>query len=171
MLAVILLSLGIASRLIVHIPDFTPIISVALLSGAYIKSRYGAILLPLALMAVTDVFIGFHETMLFTWGSMVLITVLGFWLKNHKNLKTVLGTSLCSAIIFFVITNLGVWLVSGMYLHTLQGLGECFVLAIPYFRNELASTLIYSTLLFGAYELIAHRLQGTRLAPISLSNK
>ena len=171
MLAVILLSLGIASRLIIHIPDFTPIISVALLSGAYIKSRYGAVLLPLVLMAITDIFLGFHETMLFTWGSMVLITCLGFWLQNRKNIKTVLGTSVCAAVVFFVITNFGVWLVSGMYPHTMPGLRDCFVLAIPYFRAELASTLIYSTGLFLAYELIANRLRKTRLAPIFLSTK
>ena len=43
-------------------------------------------LVPLALMVISDFIIGFYHVMFFTWGSIVLISVLGLWLKEKKNL-------------------------------------------------------------------------------------
>jgi len=165
MLATCLLVLGIISRLIVHSWNFTPVIALALFGGVYLKKKQ-AILLPLILLAVTDIILGFHETMLFTWGSVILIAAIGLWIKKNKNLKTVLGGGLVSAVLFFIVTNLGVWLVSGMYPLTLAGLSECFVLAIPFFRNTLLGTFVYGFILFGVYEIIAARIKDTRLANV-----
>jgi hypothetical protein len=162
MLAMCLLVLGILSRLIVHSWNFTPVIAIALFGGVYLKKKQ-AILLPLVLFAVTDIILGFHKTMFFTWGSAVVIAMIGMWAKENKNFKTILGSGLVSAILFFVVTNFGVWLVSGMYPLTLAGLSECFILAVPFFRNTLASTLVYGVILFGTYEIIAARVKNTRL--------
>lgn len=167
MLAIGLFVLGIISRLVLHIPNFTPVIALALFGGFYLKRQY-AILLSVGLMVITDVFLGLHNTVLFTWGSMALIASLGFWARERKGTATVVATSLISAILFFVITNFGVWIVSGMYPHTFAGLTTCYVLAIPFFRNMLLSTVVYSLLFFGAYEMIASRISGTKLAPIVL---
>ena len=163
MLAIILLILGIFSRLITHIPNFTPVIALSLFSGVYLK-RNQAIILPLLLLAVTDLILGFHETMAFTYSSVLIISLIGLWLKNHKNVKNITVTSLYSSIIFFAITNLGVWLASGMYPMTASGLKECFILAIPFFKTELFSTILYTVVFFGAYELIASRVKKTRFA-------
>jgi hypothetical protein len=46
---------------------------------------------------------------------------------------------------------------------------SCYTLAIPFFRTTVVSTLAYSVVLFGMYELIARRITGTRLAPVLLS--
>ena len=167
MLAFILLFLGFVSRLIIHLPNFTPVIAIALFSGVYLKKNY-AILLPLALMMMTDFFLGFHETIFFTWGSIVLIAIFGLWVKKHKSLKSILGSSLFSAVFFFLITNFGVWLVSGMYPYTLEGFIRCFVLAIPFFKNTLLSTLIYTFVLFWAYEYLASLAKKTRFAHVLL---
>ena len=140
MLAICLLVLGIFSRLIVHSWNFTPVIALALFGGVYLKKKQLAIMLPLALFAVTDMILGFHQMMFFTWGSVVLIAAMGLWVKKNKNLKTVLGGGLASAVLFYVVTNFGVWLVSGMYPHTWAGLSECFILAIPFFRGTLPMT-------------------------------
>jgi len=47
-----------------------------------------------------------------------------------------------ASVLFFVVTNFAVWL-SGYYGLTLQGLIACYIAAIPFFTNTLASTLIY----------------------------
>ena len=99
MLALIIISFGILSRVIVHTPNFTPVLSMALFGGMYLKGRQ-AVVVPLALMVISDFIIGFHHVMFFTWGSIVLISVLGLWLKKRKNFATVLGASIVSAVVF-----------------------------------------------------------------------
>jgi uncharacterized membrane protein len=40
----------------------------------------------------------------------------------------------------------------GWYAHTLEGLIECYVLALPFFRTSLLADLVFVGVLFGAYE-------------------
>ena len=162
-LAVALMILGILSRFIVHIPNFTPVIAIALFSGVYIPKKY-SIILPIIMFAVSDLVIGFHNTMLFTYGSVLVIACWGLWLREHKNFKNTVVMGFVSSVFFFVVTNLGVWIVGGLYPQTMRGLADCFVLAIPFFRNELISTFLYSAVLFYGYEVMAARMKTTRLA-------
>src|SRR5690348_3337714 len=118
MLAIILMILGIATRLIPHLSQFTAILAVAFFAGLYLRG-WQAIVVPLGLMIVSDLIIGFHDTMVFTWGSMVVISCLGLWLQKRKNFVTVLGGSIASAVIFFIITNFGAYL--SLYPHTTDG--------------------------------------------------
>ena len=151
MLALIIISLGILSRIVVHTPNFSPVLSMALLSGMYLEGRQ-AVLVPLALIIVSDLIIGFYPGMFFTWGSIVLICVLGLWLKERKSFAVVLGGSMASALIFFIVTNFASWLT--LYPHTYDGLRQCCVMALPFFRSTLASTVAYSLIFYAAYEWI-----------------
>lgn len=165
MLAFCLLVLGVASRLVVHAWNFTPVIALALFGGVYLKKKQ-ALIFPLALLAISDIILGFHETMFFTWGTILMIVGIGFWVKRNKSLTTIVGGGLASAVLFFITTNFGVWLVSGMYPMTWAGLVDCFVLALPFFRNELMSTFIYGVVLFGSYEAVAAWAKNTRLSHV-----
>ena len=161
MLTLIIVTLGIFSRVIVHTPNFTPVLSLAFLAGMYLKGRQ-AILVPLALMVVSDLIIGYYPLIGLTWGSIILISLLGLWLKEKKSMVTVLGGSIASAVIFFIVTNFASWLT--LYPHTLDGLRQCYILAIPFFRSTLLSTVAYSIVFFSAYEWLLKRCQGTVLA-------
>jgi hypothetical protein len=162
MLAIIIIGLGILSRIIVHTPNFTPVLSMAFLGGMYLKGRQ-ALLVPLALMVISDFIIGFYgSTMLFTWGSIFLISILGLWLKENKAPLTVLGGSIACAVLFFIVSNFGAWL--SLYPHTMAGLRQCYILAIPFFRSTLVSTVAYSMVFYAAYEWLLKRSQGTVLA-------
>lgn len=161
MFAFIIISFGILSRVIVHTPNFTPVLSLALFGGMYLKGRQ-AVWVPLVLMAISDSIIGFHHVMFFTWGSIVLISVLGLWLKQRKSFVTVLGTSMVSAMVFFIVTNFGAWLT--LYPHTMDGLRQCYILAIPFFRGTCISTIAYSLVFYVVYEWVLKRSQGTALA-------
>ena len=48
------------------------------------------------------------------------------------------------SLIFFIISNLGVWFFGNLYEKDLEGLIKCYFLAIPFFKNTLFSTLIFS---------------------------
>ncbi len=161
MLAFLLLIFGIISRFVVHLPNFTPVVALALFSGTYLPKRY-AVIFPLSLMIISDFFIGFHDTILFTWGSVVLISILGFWTRRQKTSITILSSSLLAALIFFVLTNFGTWLCSNLYPRTRAGLKECFILAIPFFRTTLLSTVIYTFVIFGLYEIVGRKVKETR---------
>ena len=163
MLAFLVLALGAMTRLIIHAPNFTPVLALALFGGVYLKKKQ-ALVLPVILLAATDIILGYHQTIFFTWGCIVLIAAMGIWVKNNKNTKTIFGSSLLAAVVYYIVTNLGVWLTTGMYPMNLSGLAECYYVAIPYFRNTLISTFAYTFLLFTAYDLIAARIKNTRFA-------
>ncbi len=162
MLALLIIIFGFLSRVVAHTPNFTPILSLALFGGVYLKGRQ-AVLVPLVLMVMSDFIIGFYGgEMFFVWGSIVLISVLGLWLKERKSFINVLSASFLSAVVFFIVTNFGSWLV--LYPHTIGGLRQCYILAIPFFRSTLVSTMAYSLVFWAGYEWILKRSQGTVLA-------
>ena len=161
MLAAALLVIGVLSRVIFHAPNFTPVLALALFGGMYLKKRQ-ALWMPLALMVISDLVIGMHDMMLLTWGSILLISALGYWQREKRSAGRVFGMSLVSAVLFFVVTNFGAWLV--MYPKTLEGFIQCYTLAIPFFRNSLVSTMVYSGVLFGVYEIVARSVKETKLA-------
>jgi len=162
MLPIILVALGIVSRLIPHLWDFTPILAISLFAGAYLQKKY-AFIVPLGLMIMTDIVLGFHNTILFTWGSILLTVTLGHSLREKKGFGRECFFGVLSAVLFFVVTNFGVWLMD--YPKTWQGLAECYTLAVPFFRNSLVSTLIYTAVLFEGYAWVSVRIKSTKLYP------
>ncbi|OGH17997.1 MAG: hypothetical protein A3F31_02620 [Candidatus Levybacteria bacterium RIFCSPHIGHO2_12_FULL_38_12] len=140
-------------RLLPHPPNFAPIAGMALFGGVYLNKKY-ALIVPLLAMFVSDLFIGFHSTILFVYGSFLLTGLIGLWIRQHKSIQNVILGTLASSVLFFIITNFGVWLVGSLYPKTLQGLVQCYVYALPFFRNTILGDLFYTGVFFGSYEFI-----------------
>lgn len=168
MLIIGLFILGIASRLTPHTANFSPIIAIALFSGAYLNRKH-YLWVPITLYVISDLIVGLHGIVLFTWGSVFLITLLGRKLKSGKNFKNTLAYTLLSSILFFLITNFGVW-VSGWYPQTLAGFIKCYTLAIPFFRTSLIANLFYMTVLISVYELVTRKVANPKIKLVLLSN-
>lgn len=164
-LALALLVFGLLTRFIPHEPNFTPVLALALFGGVYLK-RSQALLLPLALMMVSDLFLGLHPVIGFTWGSIFIVSCIGLWVRKSQSTMNVVMGSVAAAVIFFGVTNFGCWL--AYYPHSWEGFSSCYALALPFFRGTLLSTLMYSVVLFGGYELLASQIKKTRLAPVLL---
>jgi hypothetical protein len=160
MLAFLIITFGFLSRVVLHTPNFTPILSLALFGGMYLKGRQ-PVWVPLGLMVLSDAFIGFHDTMFYTWGSILLISLIGLYLRDHKNWANVLTASLLSSVLFFMVTNFGAFL--SLYPHTLAGLQQCYILAVPFYRSTVVSTMAYSLVFYAAYEWVLKRRPGTVL--------
>ncbi len=154
LLAVLLIAFAALSRFVPHPENFTPIAAMALFGGVYFDKRY-AFVVPLVAMVVSDYFIGFHNIVPYVYGSFVLAGLIGIWLKNHKSVGWIVGASLTSSVLFFVVTNFGVW-VTGGYPQNFGGLVECYIAAIPFFRNTVLGDLLYVGVLFGLYESALH---------------
>tara|TARA_B100001540_G_scaffold312784_1_gene334496 strand:+ start:1029 stop:1529 length:501 start_codon:yes stop_codon:yes gene_type:complete len=140
-----------ASRFVPHPPNFTSLLALSF----YVPALLGKRFIPALVLSfvITDLFIGFHNTTFFTWGSVVLI---GLIVNNFSSSITYRITgSLVGAVIFFSVTNFGVW-VSGFYGYTFAGLVNCYVLAIPFFAYSLISTLLFSSVIETLYFLHKH---------------
>src|SRR5512142_3029629 len=159
MLALALLIAGVSARFLPHAPNFSPVIAIAVFGGVYLR-RSQALWLPLVLMMTTDLFLGLHATVPFTWGSVFLCSLIGLWARRNPQPLRLFSASLASAIVFFAITNFGSWF--AFYPLTREGLIACYTLAIPFFRWTVASTVLYSFVLFGLFELVARRVKGTQ---------
>ena len=135
-----------ASRFIPHPPNFTSLIALSF----YVPALLGMKFIPALILCylLTDLIIGFHSTMIFTWGSVIIIGLISkYFLKNVY--KRVFG-ALSGACIFFIITNFGVWTL-GSYGYSFEGFILCYTLAIPFFLYSLTSTLIFSLIIEGVY--------------------
>lgn len=137
-------------RLVPHLPNVTPITAAALFSGVFLSDKKLAFIIPLAAMAISDIFLGFTLISLFVYSAIILIGFMGIYSKK-MSIKTIL----LSSISFFMITNFGVWLI--WYPKTLEGLVECYTLAIPFFRNSLIGDFVYSGILYYGYQIVANR--------------
>jgi hypothetical protein len=137
-------------------PNFAPIAAMALFGGVYLGKKY-ALIIPLLAMLAADIFIGFYNPwiMLSVYGSFFLIGLIGLWLKNHKTLPNVVGSTLFGSIIFFLITNFSVWAVpNSMYIHNLQGLVESYIMGLPFLRYTLMGDIFYVGVMFGLMEVV-----------------
>ena len=136
-----------ASRFVPHPPNFTSLLALSF----YVPALLGVRFLPalIASFFITDLFIGLHSVMLFTWGSVILIGLISkFFLSS---IYTRISGALLGAIIFYLITNFGVWLM-GSYGFNLEGLITCYVLALPFFGFTVISTLVFSVVIETIYK-------------------
>jgi hypothetical protein len=150
----LIILIAVLMRLLPHPPNFTPIAAMVLFGGVYLNKKY-SLIIPLAAMLASDIFLGFHPTMPYVYGSLILTGMIGVWLKNHKTAKNVMCSSLIASILFFTITNFGVWM-GGWYPRTLSGLFDSYVMGIPFFKNTVFGDLFYTGLFFGSYEFLLY---------------
>lgn len=154
LLSVALISFGVLFRLIPHPVNIAPIGAIALFGGSKLPKRY-AVSVIVATMLLSDVLIGFHGVMAYTWGSYLLIALLGGFVLQKTSVIKIGGMALTSSFLFFTISNFGVWLHSGMYTKTIDGLIQCYIMALPFYQNTLIGDVFFSSLLFGGYTVFA----------------
>ncbi|MCF8259299.1 MAG: hypothetical protein K9J12_00860 [Melioribacteraceae bacterium] len=142
------------TRLLPHPPNFAPITAIALFGGVYLSNKKLAFLLPIGVLFITDLILGFHQTMLFVYAGFAIIVGIGFLLKTKKNSLTIILASFAGSTIFFVITNFAVWALGTYYPKSIDGLMASYVAAIPFFQNAIIGDLVFSGLFFGGFALL-----------------
>ncbi|HET6244560.1 MAG: hypothetical protein H0V01_08660 [Bacteroidetes bacterium] len=148
----VLILVAALSRLLPHPPNFTPVAAIALFGGAYLSRKF-ALLIPIVAMLIADLFLGFHDTMWAVYLSLILITLIGLGLASRVKIVTVIGCSLVSSVLFFIVTNFAVWLGSPYYSQDISGLITCYISAIPFFNYTILGDLVYSGVLFTGFYL------------------
>lgn len=148
-----LIALAIASRLLPHPPNFTPVAAIALFGGAYFLDKRLAFAVPFAIMFLSDLIIGLHDTLLFVYIGFAIAVGIGYLIRNKISMASVTAGALAGAVVFYLITNFGVWIMGTMYPHTLQGLADSYIAGIPFFRYTILGNLVYCAALFGSFEI------------------
>ena len=128
------------SRLIPHEPNFTPILSISILGFLFSTILSVKVLIVLGSMFFSDLIIGTHDFMIYVYFSLILLII-------FSNSKNYIYMMFFGPLIFFIITNFGVWLNSWYYTKNINGLIECFYMAIPFFKNTILSTFFYCILI------------------------
>ena len=136
-----------ASRFIPHPPNFTSLLALSF----YIPAVFGIRYIPVVVFALlfTDIIIGFHSTMIFTSGSIILIGLISKYF--NKSIMFRISGAFVGAVIFFLVSNFGVWL-SGSYGYDFNGFLSCYILALPFFGYSVLSTLIFSVIIETLYK-------------------
>jgi len=162
---------SIAGRFIPHPPNFTPVGAFALFVGVYLarKHRWG-LLLPLSVMFLTDLFIGFYnwKLMAAVYFSFFAYGVIGMIVAEKKNVATVIFGGLAGGLFFYLTANFGVWAFTNWYPHTFEGLVLSYTMALPFLRYTLLGNIVFTAVFFGAYEFIRIVLLNRKLASLKI---
>ena len=144
----IIILILVISRLLPHPPNFTPIISAAILCGFFFSSWIAGLFLILLSMFLTDLLLGFHTNMFFVYSSFIVISCYSNYFIKHLIAKNTYLHCVVSSLIFFIISNFGVWVTGNLYPKNIYGLYECYLMAVPFFSNTIISTIIFTYLYF-----------------------
>ena len=165
MLAYLFVVLAVAFRFLPRSPEwlaFTPVAAALLYFGARAPRKH--IWMPLALLAASDVLLtrfvyGYPLTAdtFVTWGWYAAVLWMGGFLRADSKPLRIGAASVAASVSFFLVSNFAVWAVWNMYPKSFAGLIECYVAAIPFFRNAVAGDLFFSAVLFTIGALVAGR--------------
>jgi len=154
----LIIVLAVLARFLPHAWNFSPVYGALLFGGARLNKResiwFPALILGMSDVILTDfvyhLHLGWRE--IFQVVAFASISVAGWLLREHIGLRRFVSANVLGATAFYLISNFGVWVGWRTYPLTWSGLLQCYIAAIPYFGRTLGSTIIFSAVLFGAYE-------------------
>lgn len=186
---VMLVTAGVAARLLLRdFPNFAPVMGIALFAGFIMHRAALAVLVPLAVMMISDQVIGGY-----TFGMMIVVYAMlaapfllrpmlrnlfsnqehSWWTRS----SALFGMSIGASVAFFLVTNFAVWVQSAsgvspmaFYDASIQGLLHCYGQALPFFRYTLAGDLCFTTVLFGGWALAAAAIEKSSEKRLAASN-
>ena len=109
-----------------------------------IKDRWFGIAIPIVAMFISDVIIGFYSYQFVIYSSILAIALVSPMHKNYVRLGVM---AVGGSVWFFITTNFAEWMIWDYYPKTIEGLITCYTLAIPFFKNTLISTCLFTGLL------------------------
>ncbi|RZL66939.1 MULTISPECIES: DUF6580 family putative transport protein [Pedobacter] len=145
--------------------NFSSIGAVALFGGAYFKDHIKAFAFPLVSLFLSDfilastIFSKYSNGILYdgwywTYLAFALMVLVGRVLLRKINVVSLLASTLTIVFIHWIVTDFGVWFQNPSYTQDIAGFWLCLERAIPFEIRFLEGTLIYGTILFGAFEIL-----------------
>jgi hypothetical protein len=165
------LLLGFAGGDISWLPNFAPVAAIAL-CGPSLFPRRVALVLPLAILLVSDIALNAHYGAAIVTGEMFarylvlgMVALGGLYLRGSNRAGRFALGSIAGSTAFYIVTNTVSWLTSVEYAKTSAGWWQALTVGIPgypptlvFFRNSLVSDLVFTLLCVGCLAM------GRRLA-------
>jgi hypothetical protein len=156
----LLIAIGVAGRWGQPQWCFTPTAAVTIFAGWYFSRLAAAMMVPIAILAVSDLLLAAHDNfavMAITYGVMTLPVWFGRMLRDRRSAgQTAFRVAICGfvpAAVFYLATNFAVWAFQSDYEKNWAGLVACYWAAVPFFRWMMAGDLFYLTVLVGCAAL------------------
>jgi len=173
----LLLAFGVVGRWADHAWNFTPLTAVTALGAFYFRGWIPAILLPSAVLAVSDLLLPSHNSLpvqISVHAMAIIPLVLGRAARGAQGWRRAAFWGMCGVVpatAFFLVTNFAVWQFKSLYAPTAAGLVDCYVQALPFYRMMLAGDICFMSLMTAC--LAAAQLLEPRLAaePMPASRK
>lgn len=157
----------------------TPLAAVALASGVVFPNLLVAASVPLAALSISNLTLpGYGSTgvALVVYAATVwpvLLGAFGLLGRSQPRWFAVIGGSLASSLVFFFATNLAHWAFMGDYPRTVDGLTQCFVAALPFYRWMPVGDAAWTVIVFGLVAALrataAAGINGRQLRPQAIS--
>lgn len=145
--------------------NYSPLAAMALFGGSYFKGNIKPFLFPIITIFISDLFLfatvykeygnGFlYDGWAWVYSAFVLMALCGKYIIRTATIQHI-GIAILAAIcIHWLLTDFGVWLGSKTYPQTWAGFMACLAAAIPFEIRLLVSTVVYSVVMFGVFELL-----------------
>lgn len=154
--------------------NFAPLMALTFCGAVYFRNKR-LWLVPFVALALSDIYLDYYYASTFNevwkWPSVLvrlacfgLALPIGDWVARHKNWLSLFGGALASALIFYVATNTDAWVRDPYYARSAAGWLQALTVGRPefpstfwFFRNTLASDLLFTGIFAGAMEFAARR--------------
>ena len=103
-------------------------------------------------------YIGLYSGMVWVYLGYILTILISVYLGKSNTLNSKLLNVAIGSLIFFIISNFGVWISGLMYPLNFVGFSECYIAAIPFYKNTFLGTIIYSGVFFGIAEILERKI-------------
>lgn len=144
------IAIGFISRLVIHIPDATPITTLALLAPRFFSLRK-SLLMILSILVTSDLCLHFlfqydvfGSWSFFTYSGWCGVVLLGGVNRIAESAKKMITFAISASFLFWVWTNFGTWCATSLYPHNVAGLAECYYAALPFLRNSIIGAIGWS---------------------------
>jgi hypothetical protein len=153
------------------LPNFSPLMAAALCGAVFIPGWLGMIVPVLALL-ISDAALNTHygepvisSQLLWTLPCYLIAVGFGWILRERRaGFWSILGGTLLSSVIFYVVTNTGSWLGFTAYPQNLAGWVQSLTVGLPgypptwtFFRNSLISDLLFAAFFVAVERVLAPR--------------
>lgn len=171
-LVVAIALLAFAYRLLPNVPNFSPVLAIFLFAGISMKKNWKIFLTVFGLYLLSDFILNntilsvyfpdnegiiwFSNYMIFTSISYFLIFFIGKRLGKASSILNVLGLTILSSVVFFLLTNIGSWVFDPfqLYQNNLGGLVSSIIAGIPFFQTSVIADICFVSIFFFIYETI-----------------
>jgi hypothetical protein len=153
------------------LPNFSPLMAAALCGAFFIPGWLGLVV-PVAALLISDALLNIHDgfpaissQVLWTLPCYLLAVGVGWMIRAYRGgLGTIMGATLVSSFMFYLVTNTGSWLGLAAYPQSFAGWVQAITTGLPgypptwmFFRNSLVSDLLFAACFVAAERALSGR--------------